>query len=121
MSLSIEINNTPEMTVKTLKSMPGYGEMFKKAFPGEKDPVTFDNMARAIEIFEATLITPDSRFDNYLGGDEKALNSSEKEGLKLFIEKGCVSCHGGINMGGTGYFPFGVVERPKEEITAGDI
>ncbi len=44
---------------------------------------------------------------------------SEKK--KLFISKVCVGCHGGINMGGTGYFEFGVVERPKEEITAGDM
>jgi len=48
------------------------------------------------------------------------LNETEKQGLKLFMDKGCVACHGGINMGGTGYFPFGVVEKPKQEITQGD-
>ncbi len=116
----VEMNNTPEQVVKTLKSMPGYVKMFKEAFPGKKAPVSFDNMAKAIEVFEATLLTPDSRFDNYLRGNEKALTKKEKKGLELFINKGCGSCHGGINMGGTGYFPFGVKERPKDEITAGD-
>ncbi len=117
---SVEMNNTPERVVETLKSMPGYVEMFKKAFPGEEDPVTFDNMAKAIEAFEATLITPDSRFDRYLKGDEGALTAREKEGLRLFIDKGCAGCHGGLNMGGQGYFPFGVVKRPDKEILAGD-
>jgi cytochrome c peroxidase len=55
---SVEMNNTPENVVKTLKSIPGYQPFFAKAFPGEADPITFDNMARAIEVFEATLITP---------------------------------------------------------------
>jgi cytochrome c peroxidase len=118
---SVEMNNTPEMTVKTIKSMPAYVDLFKKAFPGEKDPLTFDNMAEAVEAFEATLLTPGSRFDKYLKGDGKALNAAEKEGLKLFMGKGCAACHSGVNMGGTGYFPFGVIERPKEEIVAGDV
>jgi cytochrome c peroxidase len=118
---SVEMNNTPEETIITLKSMPRYIEMFKKAFPKEKKPVTFDNMAEAIEAFEATLLTPDSRFDKYLKGDKKALTDDEKEGLRVFMDEGCAGCHGGINMGGAGYFSFGVVERPKEEITAGDV
>jgi len=117
---SVEMNNTPEGAVKTLKSMPGYVEMFKKAFPKDKDPVTFDNMAAAIEIFEATLITPDSRFDKFLRGDAKALNSAEQKGLALFMDKGCADCHGGLNMGGEDYFAFGVVERPDAKILNND-
>jgi cytochrome c peroxidase len=118
---SVEMNNTPEQTIKVLKSMPGYIEMFKQAFPKDKNPITFDNMAEAIEAFEATLLTPGSRFDKYLKGDKNALRSDEKEGMKVFMGQGCAGCHGGINMGGAGYFSFGVVERPEEEITAGDV
>ncbi|NOZ24917.1 MAG: cytochrome-c peroxidase [Nitrospirae bacterium] len=117
---SVEMNNTPEQVIKTLKSMPGYVRMFRESFPGEKDPVTFDNMAKAIEVFEATLLTPGSRFDRYLEGDRGALSKTEKEGLGLFMDKGCSICHGGVNMGGQGYYPFGVVERPREEILQGD-
>jgi cytochrome c peroxidase len=91
-------------------------DRFKQAFPGEADPVTFENMARAIESFEATLVTPNSRFDQYLGGNRNAIDAREKKGLDIFITKGCVSCHRGVNLGGTGYFPFGVVERPGSEI-----
>jgi cytochrome c peroxidase len=117
---SVEMNNTPEMAVSTLKSMPGYVAMFAEAYPGEKDPVTFDKMAEAIEVFEATLLTPDSAFDKYLKGDGKALNPQERNGLSKFIAKGCAACHGGINMGGTGYYKFGVKEHASEGIMSGD-
>jgi cytochrome c peroxidase len=113
---AVEMNSTPDRTVRTLKSIPEYVERFKKSFPGETDPVTFENMARAIEVFEATLLTPNSKFDQFLGGNVAALNASEKQGLDLFITKGCVPCHMGVNFGGQGYFPFGVVERPGADI-----
>ncbi len=113
---TVEMNSTPERTVETLRSMPGYVEQFQRAFPGEPEALTFDNMAKAIEVFEATLLTPDSSFDKYLKGEDDALNNAEKEGLRLFMSKGCRSCHGGVNLGGTGYFAFGVVERPGAEI-----
>jgi len=117
---SVEMNNTPENVVKTLKSMPEYVKLFKKAFPADESPVTFDNMAKAIEVFEATLITPNSRFDKYLNGDANALNEIERAGLDLFIEHGCDSCHSGINLGGDGYYTMGVIKRPADEIMIGD-
>ncbi|MCK5916603.1 MAG: c-type cytochrome, partial [Deltaproteobacteria bacterium] len=117
---SVEMNNKPEQVVKTLKSMPEYITLFKKAFPGEKDPVTFDNMAKAIEVFEATLVTPDSPFDLFLKGDAGALDTNEKKGLATFIDKGCSDCHGGINMGGDDYYNFGVMNAPTQRLIADD-
>lgn len=117
---SVEMNNTPERVIATLKSIPQYVEMFKKAFPNEKDPITFDNVAKAIEAFEATLITPNSRFDKFLKGDTKALTKEEKEGLRLFMDKGCASCHSGITLGGNMYAPFGVAQKPDPDLLAGD-
>jgi cytochrome c peroxidase len=73
-------------------------------------------MAKAIEAFEATLITPASRFDQYLEGNANALTAMEKKGLQLFIDKGCAGCHGGMNVGGEAYFPFGIVEKPGAQI-----
>jgi cytochrome c peroxidase len=113
---SVEMNNKPEHVVATLTGIPGYAPLFRKAFPGQKNPVTFDNMARAIEAFEATLLTPDAPFDRYLKGDRKALSAKEAKGLALFMDKGCVACHGGVNVGGAGYFPFGVTEAPSAEV-----
>lgn len=117
---SVEMNSTPESVVKTLNSIPRYREMFATAFPGQKDPVSFDNMAAAIEVFEATLTTPDSRFDRFLRGEDAALNDEEQKGLKTFLDKGCADCHGGRNMGGQDYFAFGVMEKPAHEIIGND-
>ncbi|MCP4826573.1 MAG: c-type cytochrome, partial [Shimia sp.] len=85
------------------------------AFPEDDSPVTFDNFAKAIEAYEATLITP-SPFDAFLNGNPDAMSSEEKEGLSLFMDKGCASCHSGVNLGGEGYYPFGLIERPGAEI-----
>jgi cytochrome c peroxidase len=113
---AVEMSNTPERTVETLKSIPEYVSMFEQAFPGETDPVTFENMARAIEAFEATLITPHSLFDRYLTGDDGVLTDDEKAGLALFMDSGCTACHGGILLGGTSYQRFGAVRNPGAEL-----
>jgi len=116
MQATVEMSSTPERVNKTLNSMPQYVEMFKSAFPDDNDPVSFNNTVKAIEAFEATLLTPDSRFDKYLKGDQSALNADETAGLKLFVEKGCAGCHNGVNLGGGGYFPFGLVQKPGADI-----
>jgi len=113
---SVEMANDPARLLETLKSIPGYGPMFQKAFPAEKEPITFDNVAAAIEIFEATLLTPGSAFDRFLKGDRKALNAEEQAGLALFLDSGCVACHSGVNVGGDGYYAFGLVEKPADEV-----
>jgi cytochrome c peroxidase len=113
---SVEMANEPTRLVATLKSIPGYAPMFRKAFPAEKEPITFDNVAAAIEVFEATLLTPGAPFDRFLAGDRKALKADAQEGLGLFLGKGCVACHDGVNVGGNGYFAFGVVEKPADDV-----
>ena len=112
----VEMNNTPAHVEKMLNSIPAYVAEFKTAFPADPKPVSFDNMAKAIEAFEATLTTPNAPFDKFLKGDVSALNDVEKKGLRLFIDKGCAACHGGVNIGGNGYFPFGVAQKPSVEI-----
>ena len=116
---SVEMNATPDHVVNTLKSMPDYVDFFAKAFPNEADPVSFDNMAAALEAFESTLVTPNSRFDQFLAGKD-SMDDLEIKGLDLFINKGCVACHSGINVGGQGYFPFGVIKRPGADILPPD-
>ncbi|RWA97242.1 MAG: cytochrome-c peroxidase [Mesorhizobium sp.] len=110
-----EMANTPDQVVETLKSMPQYVDWFNAAFPGEVDRVTFDNLAKAIEAFETTLVTP-APFDAFLNGDAAAMSSEQKQGLKLFMDKGCSSCHAGTNLGGEGYYPFGLVEKPSVDV-----
>ncbi len=108
----IEMGITHEHAIEMLKGIPGYAKLFEAAFPAEKDRITMANAVTAIAAFEATLITPNAPFDKYLRGDANALTATQKEGLKLFMDKGCAGCHAGINIGGQMYAPFGVVERP---------
>jgi cytochrome c peroxidase len=106
----VEMAMPDEKTVlATLKSMPEYVALFQKAFPGQKDPVTYDNMAKAIGAFERKLITP-SRWDKFLAGDQKALTDAEKAGFLKFADAGCGSCHMGALVGGTMYQKLGVVK-----------
>ena len=112
----IEMGITHEHAIEMLKGIPGYTPLFGAAYPDDKDPITMTNVVTAIAAFEATLITPNAPFDKYLKGDESALTPEQKEGLKLFVDTGCASCHSGINIGGQMYAPFGVVERPGADI-----
>lgn len=95
--------------VATLKSIPEYVTMFKAAFPGEKDPVTYDNMAKAIGAFERGLVTP-GRFDKFLGGDKSALTADERLGMRKFFEFGCTTCHNGDAVGGASFQRLGLVK-----------
>lgn len=99
-----------------LAAIPGYLAAFRAAFPGEPAPVTLANAQKAIAVFQATLITPNAPFDRYLRGDAYALNAKQKAGLQLFISKGCAECHDGMNLGGTRYAPFGILERPGADL-----
>jgi cytochrome c peroxidase len=92
-----------------LKSMPEYAAAFRAAFPGSKDPVTYDNMAKAIGVFERKLVTP-SRWDKFLQGDKAALTDAEKAGFNKFVEVGCNMCHQGAYVGANSFQKLGLVK-----------
>lgn len=64
---------------------------------------TGDNITDAIAEYEKTLITPNSRFDKWLMGDNKALSSAEVEGYNRFKAYRCASCHVGKSIGGQSF------------------
>ena len=92
-----------------LGRIPGYAPLFKAAFADEANPMTAQNVAKAIGAYERTLVTP-SPFDSYLKGKSDALSAAARAGLKKFINTGCVMCHSGVGVGGGMYQKFGVVE-----------
>ncbi|SHE31363.1 cytochrome c peroxidase [Modicisalibacter ilicicola DSM 19980] len=108
----VEMAITHEHAVEMIKGIPGYQAVFEEAFPKAEDPITIGNIQDVIALFEATLITPNAPFDQYLQGDADALTEQQKTGLELFVNKGCAACHSGVNLGGDQYQPFGVVEQP---------
>jgi cytochrome c peroxidase len=98
-----------EAVEKKLKEIKGYMELFKKAFPGEANPITVGNFAKAVGAFERTLVTP-SPFDAFVKGDQTALTAPQKRGLRAFIETGCMTCHSSLYFGGQMYQKFGIFE-----------
>ncbi len=98
-----------DVVVERLSKIDEYNKMFSSVFPEDKNPISYDNIKKAIGAFERTLITP-SRFDNFLKGDITALSNEEKEGLKVFMDKGCVACHSGNTLGGNVFQKFGVFD-----------
>lgn len=104
--------------IKVLESIPGYEPLFKAAFPDDKKPITYDNLARAIGAFERQLTTP-SRWDKYLAGDESALTDLEKAGFAKFAKLGCPTCHNGSNVGGHLYQKLGLVKAWPDESDLG--
>jgi len=104
-----------EAVEKALKGIKGYEALFKEAFPGDRDPVTVDNFAKAVGAFERTLMTP-APFDDFVKGNAKALTAAQKRGLQAFIDTGCMTCHFSPYLGGQLYQKFGVFE-PYEKYT----
>jgi cytochrome c peroxidase len=99
-----------------LDSIPGYAPLFAAAFPDTAEPITYDNLARAIGAFERRLLTP-TRFDAFLSGDAEALREDEVRGLEAFLDTGCTMCHQGVGVGGGMYQKLGLVRPyPTEDV-----
>jgi cytochrome c peroxidase len=104
--------------VRVLASIPEYVAAFEKAFPDDRQPVSYENMSIAIGAFERGLLTP-SRWDKYLSGDRAALTPQEQVGLDTFASVGCGGCHGGALLGANLYQKLGVMKPYPETADAG--
>ena len=82
-----------------------FAREFKAVYP---EGFTQATITDAIEQFERTLITPNSRFDKYLRGDDSAITAEELEGYELFKKYNCATCHVGKNLGGETYELMGL-------------
>lgn len=105
-----------EAVAERLRTSPAIDrELFRKAFPGDAQPLTLDHASKAIAAFERTLRTED-RFDEFMKGDANALTAQEKDGLRRFMALGCTSCHNGPLVGARIYQRIGIVnEWPNPE------
>jgi cytochrome c peroxidase len=86
-----------------------YVSVFRAAYV---DGLTWNNVIAALVSFERSLVTPRSRFDRYLRGEQWALTAEEQQGYGLFKSYGCVACHQGVNIGGNMFAKFGVFQPP---------
>ena len=102
-----------------LQTGSDYVSAFNAAYPGG---LTRANVRHALATFQRSLLTPNSRFDQYLRGAAEALSDDEKRGYDLFKSYGCAACHQGVNVGGNMFQRFGIFRnrnRPHEDEDAG--
>lgn len=102
-----------DFVVKVLKSIPGYVDAFKAAFPGEADPVNYGNFGKAVGAFERKLLTP-APWDDYLKGKKDALTAEQVKGYETFAKAGCATCHNGPGVGGAMYQKLGLAKAWPE-------
>ena len=103
----IEMAMPHTLAVDVLSSIPGYLELMQQVY-GSPD-VNLDRITDAIAAFEETLVTPNSRFDQWLMGDDNAITAKELAGYQLFKNSGCIACHNGEALGGTSFQKMGIV------------
>lgn len=99
------------LAIGVLESIPAYQREFKTVFG--KTKIDIDQVTAAIAEFEKTLVTPNSRFDQWLLGKQDALSPTELAGYQLFKTSGCVACHNGEAVGGNSFQKMGVVQPYK--------
>ncbi|SEN53628.1 cytochrome-c peroxidase [Pseudomonas sp. NFACC39-1] len=101
-----EMGSTWKTVLQRIGQDPDYARGFDDAYP---DGVTQANIQGALADYERTLLTPNSRFDQYLLGDTDILTPREKFGYQRFKAYGCIACHQGVNIGGNMFQKFGVM------------
>ncbi|KMT57562.1 cytochrome B6 [Pseudomonas fildesensis] len=101
-----EMGSDWKTVIDNLAAMPQYQAAFTQVYP---DGVTAANVKNALATYERTLLTPNSRFDQYLLGNTEILTLEEKYGYQRFKEYGCIACHQGVNIGGNMFQKFGVM------------
>lgn len=106
----VEHNISPKDIEKKLNAIKEYKKLFKEAY--DIDYITYDKTLKAIVEFEKALVTPNSKFDNYLRGKTK-LSKSEMNGYIIFKKIGCITCHNGLNIGGNSFQKMGTFVEYK--------
>lgn len=92
--LQHEESEVLEIVIRRLKAIPEYRQLFADAF-GEENEIDTENLGKAIAAFERSLVTNNSRFDQYMRGDKTAISLSELDGFMEFKKAGCGNCHNG--------------------------
>ena len=100
-----EMGEQWDNVIAKLKQIPEYQDAFQTIY--EQQGLTKETVTDAIAGFEQSLVTPDSRFDKYLRGDNGILTADEKSGYELF-KLNCASCHNGPAVGGLSFEKMGV-------------
>ena len=105
-----EMAGSDDEIITRLKEIPAYIDLFNKAYTGEADSVTVENVQSAIAAFERTLVSNNSPFDQYAAGQFDALTAQQRRGLNLFRSAAtrCFECHAAPTFSNDNFFVTGV-------------
>ena len=108
-------NRTDEMVVQRLGAIPAYQQQFRKVFGADLNP---DGVGKAIAAYVRTIVSGNSPYDRFLGGDKGALSAAAQRGFAVFVGKGrCARCHTGFNFTDEGYHNIGVgMDKPSPDL-----
>ena len=97
--IEMGMSGKEDAIVELLRTDERYAALLPDAFPGDEDPYSVLNVIRSIVTFVRTIISHDSPYDQYLGGDERAIGDDAIRGMELFFSERleCFHCHGGFN------------------------
>lgn len=115
MVASEEMNTDIGKALEILESIPAYKESFETAYP--EDGVSTEGLRKAIASFERTVISDNSPFDQWVRGDEDALNENEINGFEVFVDRNkgnCVTCHSAPNFTDNGFHNVGLESQGRE-------
>lgn len=101
--VELGLRGMEDVLVERLRADARYPDMFAEAFPDEAEPITVQNVLKALATFQRALITGDSPYDRYQAGDSAAMSESAVRGMELFFSEQveCFHCHGGFNLSGS--------------------
>lgn len=116
---AVEMNQDLDELVVELSAVQGYVDEFNKVF---NEPITKDNILKAIAAFERTIVINDTDFDRFIQGDDDAISADAKEGMKLFVGKAsCITCHAGPLLSDQAYHNLGMEDdEGRAAITGSD-
>lgn len=93
----IEMGNTPENLLRTINDIENYKNLFAEAYPNrlKDEPILLKEITNAIAAFQSSLVSLNSKYDQYAHGYDEALNKNEIEGLNIFrsFVARCAECH----------------------------
>lgn len=108
----VEMNMALEQLLTILKGIKGYEPYFRAAFPNDPDPITKENIAKAIATYERTVVSGEAPFDRWVNGDESAISQSAKRGFMLFNAKAnCAACHSGWRFSDGSFHDIGLNDK----------
>jgi cytochrome c peroxidase len=103
-----EMNQKMAEVVARLRDIAFYQGLFAEAFP-EAPAVSDEKVIKALAAFQRTIVSGETAFDRWIGGDEAAIGEAAKRGFALFNGKAnCAQCHGGWRLTDDGFHDNGL-------------